>query len=305
MSTVWIENNQQGYHKVGPKYPPFICAEIGINHNGDISLAKELIQAAKDSGAMAVKFQKRNVDMAVPEDQKYKLRETPWGVMKYIDYKKRMEFNERQYNAIEKECKRLDMLWFASVWDTSSVEFMSKYKLPVYKIGSATLTDYDVLDRVIRKKTPVIMSTGMSTMAEIEEAVTFMLEAHSRLILCHSTSIYPCPEDKLNLKFLKTLARRWPNLVLGYSGHEAGIGITQTAVAFGASYIERHFTLSRTNKDGTPAFGSDQAASLEPHEFKQMAKDCYSMWLAQGDGIKVVYPEEEEKKKTLRVAVNA
>ena len=305
MSVVWIENNQQGHHKVGAIYPPFICAEIGINHNGDIGLAKELIQVAKDSGAHAVKFQKRTVDMAVPEDQKYKLRETPWGTMKYIDYKKRMEFNEKDYDAIDEECKRLNMSWFTSVWDTPSVEFMSKYKLPVYKIGSATLTDYGVLERVLRKKNPIIMSTGMSTMEEIEDAVTFMMEAHGRLILCHSTSIYPCPEDKLNLKFLKTLARRWPDLVLGYSGHEAGVGITQTAVAFGASYIERHFTLSRTNKDGTPAWGSDQAASLEPHEFKQMAKDCYSMWLATGDGIKVVYPEEEEKKKTLRVAVHA
>ena len=305
MSIVAVGNNQQGYYKIGPEHPPFICAEIGINHNGDVGLAKEMIQAAKYSGAHAVKFQKRNVDMAVPEDQKNKLRETPWGTMKYIDYKKRMEFKEKDYDAIAEECKRLNMLWFASVWDTPSVEFLNKYKLPVYKIGSATLTDYNVLSRVLKKRDPIVMSTGMSTMQEIEEAVTYMIEAHDRLILCHSTSIYPCPEDKLNLKFLKTLARRWPDLVLGYSGHEAGIGITQSAVAFGASYIERHFTLSRTNKDGTPTFGSDQAASLEPHEFKKMAEDCYSMWIATGDGIKVVYPEEEEKKKTLRVVVHA
>lgn len=283
---------------VGHDHEPFICAELGINHNGSLTSAIEMIRSAKNHGATAVKFQKRNLRFSIPEDQKSQKRETPWGVMTYLDYKKRMEFDEKQYFRISQECVRQNLLWFASVWDVPSVDFMSQFDPPAYKIGSATMTNLKVIERILLKNAPIIMSTGMSTMEEIEDAVTFIMEARERLILCHSTSIYPCPEDKLNLRFLTTLAKKWPYLTLGYSGHEKGTGITQAAVALGASYIERHFTLDSTS------WGTDQSSSLEPDEFDQMARDCKSVWSAIGDGVKVVYAEEQQKKNMLRVKVH-
>ena len=283
--------------RVGPEYPPMIVAELGINHIGDLACALDMVRLAGLSGATAVKFQKRKPKQSVPNSEKSKRRETPWGIMTYLDYKERMEFWDTEYEVIAKECLANNLLWFASVWDVSSVDFIDKYDPPVYKIGSATLTNFPVLERVLVKHRPIIMSTGMSTMQEIEDAVTFVREAHDRLILCHSTSIYPCPKSKVNLMFLNTLAKKWPHLVLGYSGHEEGIGITQAAVALNASYIERHFTLDNT------MWGTDQAASLEHLEFAEMAAQCHAVWYAKGDGKKVVYPEELEKMQSLRPEV--
>ena len=282
-----------GDYQIGLDFPPFLVAEIGINHNGSLDSAVEMVHLAKMSGANAVKFQKRTPRICVPEDQWEKSRETPWGAMPYINYKEKLEFNGREYDTISHVCKEAGLLWFASVWDIPSLEFIETYKPPCYKVGSASLTDGPLLDAVKAKGRPIVLSTGMSTMEEIEEALE-RLEGASDLILCHSTSIYPCPKEKLNLRFLSTMHQRWPDMVIGYSGHEQASRITQVAVGLGAAYIERHFTLDRRG------WGTDQAASLEHWQFKDMADRIHETWTALGDGIKVVYPEEQEKKVTLR-----
>ncbi len=280
---------------LGPDKPPALCAEIGINHNGNLSDALEMIKLAQMSGADMVKFQKREPRVCVPRGQWDTPRDTPWGVMPYIEYKERMEFGKDEYDAIDAYCKEIGIPWFVSVWDEESVDFISRYDLPVLKIGSASLTDQPLIDAVKATGKDIILSTGMSTRGEIVRTVESWLgDVHDRLIVCHSTSIYPCPNSKLNMRFITELRRTWPNLVIGYSGHERGTIVTAQAVALGASYIERHFTLDRFG------WGTDQAASIEHWQFKTVAEQCKAMWVALGDGVKVVYPEEAEKAVTLR-----
>jgi N-acetylneuraminate synthase len=279
-----------GGRKIGPGYPPFLVAEIGINHNGSLEDALNMIFYAKQSGADAVKFQKRTPRVCVPRDQWDKSRETPWGTRSYIDYKEDIEFGHYEYDAIAARAKELGIMWFASVWDEPSVEFMEQYDPPCYKIGSASLTDEMLQRKILLTGRPIILSTGMSTMAEILPAVFYS----SADIICHSTSIYPCPKDQLNLRMIPVLAKQFPTRVVGYSGHEAGTEVTPAAVALGASYIERHFTLDRRG------WGTDQAASIEHWQFHHMADQCHAIWVALGDGIKQVYPEEEAKKVSLK-----
>jgi N-acetylneuraminate synthase len=286
-----------GGRKVGPDYPPFLVAEMGINYatDNDQSCMDNVLQMmflARQSGAEAVKFQKRTPHICVPADQWDKRRETPWGERSYIEYKEDIELNKKDYDRIAAYAEELGLLWFASVWDELSVDFMEQYDRPCYKIGSASLTDHALLRAVRAKERPIILSTGMSTLEEIEDAVEVL--GSESLILCHSTSIYPCPKDKLNLRFIRGLQELYPAYVVGYSGHEQGTEVTSATVALGASYVERHFTLGRRG------WGTDQAASIEHWQFKTMADQCHAVWSALGSGVKTIYPEEEEKKVTLR-----
>lgn len=283
-----------GDRMVGLGSPPFLVAEIGVNHNGSLANALKMIHLAKMSGADAVKFQKRVPRVCVPEAEWDKVRETPWGTRTYIEYKEDIEFDAVAYDTINHACKKAGILWFASVWDKESLAFMEKYNPPCYKIGSASLTDWPLVSAIVDTGKPVILSTGMSTEAEIFRAVMHISRAWNRLILCHSTSIYPCPHNQLNLRMIPRLQEMYPKLVIGYSGHERASRITQATVALGASYVERHFTLNRRG------WGTDQAASIEAGQFKDMADRCHETWLALGDGVKHVYPQEEAKKVTLR-----
>jgi len=290
--------------KIGPDYPPVLVAELGLNYalgpKGQfLDNVLNMIRLAKLSGASLVKFQKRTPRICVPQDQWDKLRSTPWGDRSYIDYKEDIELDAAAYDTINAVCKEEGIPWFASVWDEPSVDFMEAYDPPCYKIGSASLTDRALIHRALQTGRPLIVSTGMSTWAEIHDAVYVDIGVQhlDYVVLCHSTSIYPCPLEKLNLQFIRTLQEICPRIVIGYSGHERGNRVTQAAVALGASYIERHFTLDRRG------WGTDQAASLEHWQFKDMADRCMETWQALGSGVKEVYPEEEEKRAQLRVVV--
>jgi N-acetylneuraminate synthase len=278
----------------GSEHPPILCAEIGVNHNGSLDDAVKMIHLAKMSGASMVKFQKRTPRICVPKDQWDKPRETPWGMRTYIEYKEDIEFDAAAYDTINHVCKEEGIPWFTSVWDEEALAFMEKYNPPCYKIGSASLTDWPLVSAIVDTGKPVILSTGMSTEQEIFQAIMHISRAWDRLVLCHSTSIYPCPREKLNLRMIPALQELFPKLVIGYSGHEISGRITPAAVALGASYIERHFTLDRRG------WGTDQAASIEHGQFKDMADRIYETWYVLGDGVKVVYPEEEAKKATLK-----
>ena len=287
-----------GDYKVGPEYPPFLVAELGINfatnnNRNFLETALDMMYYAKMSGANACKFQKRTPRVCVPRDQWDKPRETPWGLRTYIEYKEDIEFGQREYDAIAQQAKELGIMWFASVWDEPSVEFMEQYDPPCYKIGSASLTDHALLDVVRATGRPIVLSTGMSTPGEIVHSMRLLGE-EGNVILCHSTSIYPCPKAQLNLRMIPQLQYLFPGDIVGYSGHEAGTEVTPAAVALGASYIERHFTLDRRG------WGTDQAASIEHWQFHHMADQCHAIWVALGDGIKQVYPEEEAKKVSLK-----
>jgi len=225
---------------VGEGYPTYIVAEIGINHNGSMEIAEELIIAAKKVGVDAVKFQKRTPELCVPEEQRNQMRDTPWGYISYMDYRKKVEFDIKEYKAIDKLCKKLELDWFASVWDIPSVDFLEKFKPICYKVPSASLTDFELLKYLHSKNRPVILSTGMSTMDQIREAVKVFGEEN--LVITHATSAYPCDPEELNLKMIKTLQTEF-NCPIGYSGHEVGLIPSVVTVALGACLIERHFTL--------------------------------------------------------------
>lgn len=269
----------------------FVC-ELGINHNGDIEIAKKLISLAKVYGADAVKFQKRTPELCVPKEQKNKLKETPWGQMTYLEYRKRIEFGEEEYKEIDRYCKELGIIWFASVWDTPSVDFMEKFNIPIYKIPSAHLTNKELLLKVKSLNKPIILSTGMSTEEEIDKAIK-LLEG-SDLTLLHCNSAYPAKEKELNLNYIIKLKEKYPHLTIGYSGHEAGYSPTISATTLGAKIIERHITLD------CAMWGTDQAASLEPEGLRRLGRDLKKVkeWL--GDGIKKVTEDEKIVKKRLR-----
>lgn len=277
---------------VGDGHPSFIIAEIGINHNGDIEICKKLIDAAVESGCDAVKFQKRTPEICVPEDQKSKIRQTPWGQMTYIEYKERIEFGEEEFKIIDEYCKEKDILWFASCWDVPSVEFIEKFNPPAYKAASASLTDLELLKAMKDTGKPLMISSGMSTMDEIEKAVEFL--GQDKLLLAHSTSAYPCPVEELNLKMVPTLKAKYPELPIGYSGHETGLTTTVTAVALGATFVERHFTLDRA------MWGTDHPASMEPVGMRRLVRDIRDVEVALGDGIKKVYESEKGARAKLR-----
>lgn len=281
-----------GDQPVGPDHPVFITGEIGINHNGELADALALIDAAADAGCDAVKFQKRTPELCVPQDQWEIRRDTPWGRMSYLEYRHRVEFSAAQYRKIAERCMVRHIAWFASPWDLPSVEFLEQMDPPAHKIASACLTDDDLLRRVRETQRTVILSTGMSTMAQIAHAIDVL--GRERLILCHTTSSYPAPAEELNLRMLQTLAQEYPDVAIGYSGHEIGLQTTLAAVALGARFVERHITLDRAK------WGSDQAASVEPVGLARLVRDIRVIEAALGDGVKKVYESELPSLRKLR-----
>ena len=277
---------------VGEGYPTYIVAEIGINHNGDLEIAKRLMNAAYRAGVDAVKFQKRTPELCVPPDQQNVMRETPWGYISYLDYRRKMEFGEAEYREIDRHARELGITWFASVWDEPSVDFLEMFSPVAYKIPSAALTDHNLLRKVRSTGRPVILSTGMSTFEQIRQAVD-LLDADN-LLICHTTSTYPCPPEELNLRMIQTLKREYPNIPIGYSGHEVGLIPSVVAVALGACLVERHITLDRA------MWGSDQAASVEPGGFERLVKYIRVTEQALGDGVKRVYESELPSLRKLR-----
>lgn len=282
-----------GDRRIGDGEPVYIIAEIGINHNGDLDIAKKLIDGAAFAGADAVKFQKRTPEVCTPRDQWDRERDTPWGRMRYIDYRHRVEFDYDDYAAIDEHAKRAGIQWFASCWDAPAVEFMEQFEPPAYKAASASLTDLDLLTAMKDTGRTLIISTGMSTMDEIETAVAHL--GTDNLAIAHSTSAYPCATEELNLRMIHTLKARWPEVPIGYSGHEVGLSPTWAAVAMGATFLERHVTLDRA------MWGSDQAASVEIMGLHQLVRNTRDIEAAFGDGVKRVYDSELGPMEKLRL----
>ncbi len=276
---------------VGDGHPTYITAEIGINHNGDLGIAKRLIDVAVMAGCDAVKFQKRTPEKAVPSEYQAVMRETPWGLISYLDYRRKVEFGKEEYRAIDQYCREKGIHWFASCWDEESVDFIEQFDPPCYKIASASLTDLPLLKKIRDTGKPMIVSTGMSTFEEIELAVERI--GNDGLLLAHSTSTYPCPPEELNLRMIQTLKARF-NCPVGYSGHEVGLQTTFAAVTLGAAFIERHITLDRA------MWGSDQAASVEPWGLMRLVRDIRVIEQALGDGVKRVYDSEMKARQRLR-----
>ena len=280
-----------GTKLVGPGHPAYIIGEIGINHNGDLAIAKKLIDAAALAGCDAVKFQKRTPELCVPPEQQTLLRETPWGLITYLDYRHRVELGASDYREIDRYCREKGLAWFASCWDEPSVDFIEQFSPVCYKIASASLTDAGILAKLRATGRPLILSTGMSTMAEIRAAVA-QLDLNN-LLLTHATSSYPCRPDQLNLRMIQTLQKEFP-CPIGYSGHEVGLQTTTAAVALGASLVERHITLDRA------MWGSDQAASVEPGGLVRLVRDIRVIEQAMGDGVKQIYDSEKSARAKLR-----
>jgi N-acetylneuraminate synthase len=273
-----------------------IIAEIGINHNGSLENAKKLIDVAKIAGCDYVKFQKRNPDICVPEHQKNKLRDTPWGTMKYIDYKKRIEFNKKDFDQIDDYCKKSGILWTTSVWDIDSLNFSMQYDLKCIKIASALITDLKLLEETSKKYNEIILSSGMSTIEEIDTAVNIALKHSKKVILMHCNSAYPAPLNELNLKCIQTLKEKYKNknVIIGYSGHETYLHTSLAALSLGAEYIERHITLDRQ------MWGTDQFCSLEPQGLFRLVQATRQLEIAFGDGKIGVTPSELPSRKKLR-----
>jgi len=278
----------------------YIIAEIGINHNGDLKNALRLIDIAAAAGCDAVKFQKRNPDVCVPEHQKNVMRDTPWGQMTYLDYKYKVEFEAPEYNAIAAHCEMHGIEWSASPWDMDSLEFLKQYDVPFLKIPSAMLTNDELLEGCVASGKRVIFSTGMSTKEEIDHAVAVLRKAKiqynnpHKIGLLHCNSTYPAPINELNLSGLKTLQEEYPDFEIGYSGHEFRLGTTVAAVYLGASIIERHITLDRQ------MWGSDHLASVEPQGLFKLVSGIRELEEAYGDGVIQVTESEKPVRAKLR-----
>ncbi len=295
MGVVTLKNGR----KIGAGQPCYIIAEIGINHNGDLEIAKKLIHEAVIAKVDAVKFQKRTPEIAVPKDQWNNMRDTPWGRITYIDYKRKTEFGYDEYAAIDKYCKELGIDWFASAWDAESIDFLEEYDAVMYKLASASLTDFILIDRILKTGRPIMISTGMSLQREIDETVKHIYNFNPNypLMIAHSTSAYPCKLEELNLSMIHTLGAKYPECPIGYSGHETGLATTLAAVVLGATFVERHFTLDRA------MWGSDHAASVEPGGFVRLVKDIRDVEASIGDGVKKVYESEVGPMRRLRLNI--
>lgn len=273
---------------------PYLIAEIGINHNGDLQIAKKLIDAAFACSWDCVKFQKRDPDTCVPEKQKKAIRDTPWGKMTYLEYRHRVEFGHKEYSYIEKYCKEKAIDWTVSIWDLPSLDFILQYNVPFIKIPSAKLTEKELIRRAAKSGKTVILSTGMSTLREIDNAVRILKKfCKSGFALMHTNSAYPSPYDEINLMAVKSLRERY-KCTVGYSGHEYDLEPTVIAVVLGAKIIERHVTLDHN------MWGTDHFASLEVHGMDMLRKRIKEIDLILGDGIKKVTPKEKEIRKKLR-----
>ena len=270
---------------------PFIVAEIGLNHNGDIKIAKKLIDMAKEAGCDAVKFQKRTPEICVPESEKDKPRETPWGDMTYLEYKEHLEFGKSEYDEIDSYCKDMGIEWLASAWDLESHVFLKQYDLKYNKVASPMLTNIPLLEMIAKEKKMTFISTGMSTRKQIEDAIDVFNENHCPFIALHCVSTYPCKDEDCNLLCIETLGESYP---IGYSGHEVGILPSIMAVTMGATVIERHITLDRA------MYGTDQAASLEQKGLELLVRDARRVSAILGSGIKQVTKGELDNAKKLR-----
>ena len=276
----------------GDGCPNYVIAEIGINHNGSLEITKKLIDVAKASGCDAVKFQKRTPEKCVPAEMRDKMRETPWGYISYLEYRHKVEFGLEEFQQIDNYCRAQKIQWFVSCWDPDSVDFMKQFSTPCIKVPSASLTDRELLEAVRDAGGPMMLSTGMSSMEQINAAVALL--GTKQLLLAHATSTYPCAKEELNLRMITKL-REMFDCPIGYSGHEVGLATTLAAVALGASFIERHITLDRA------MWGSDQAASIEPQGLKRLVKDIRNVEVALGDGKKRVYESEVIAASRLRL----
>jgi len=283
-----------GDHTIGAGHPCYVIAEIGINHNGELDNAKKLIDVAADAGCQAVKLQKRTPDISTPENQKNVQRETPWGVMTYLEYKHRIEFGDAEYQEIAAYSTKKGLDWFASPWDVPSVEFLENHGVTVHKVASASITDIPLLEALRDTGKPIILSTGMSTMEEIDKAVEVV--GTDMLVLMHATSTYPLDPKEANLLMINTLRERF-GVPVGYSGHETGLQVSLAAVALGADALERHITLDRA------MWGTDHGASLEPTGLSRLIRDVRVIEEALGDGVKRVYESEEGPRAKLRRAL--
>ncbi|MBL9000695.1 MAG: N-acetylneuraminate synthase family protein [Phycisphaerae bacterium] len=292
MMTVRIGSNE-----VGPNRPIYIVAEIGINHNGDVNTAKKLIDAAALAGCDAVKFQRRTPELCVPAAMRDVPRETPWGTITYMEYRRRMEFGEDAFATLDRYCREKGIAWFASCFDRPSLDFMERFETPCIKIPSCCLTDDALLLHARSLGRPVVLSTGMSTWEQITHAVD-VCSRHGRsrsdLVLLHCTSTYPCPPAELNLRVIDRLRTSF-GCPVGYSGHEVGLQTTVAAATLGACFIERHITLDRA------MWGSDQAASIEPGGLARLVRDIRVVEQALGDGVKRLYESELPVMKRLRL----
>lgn len=278
--------------KIDSENPVYIVAEIGINHNGDMNNVFKLIDVASEAGCNAVKFQKRTPELAVPQGEWDIMRETPWGEMSYIDYKRKIELSIAQYKEIDIYCKQKQITWFASCWDEQSVNQLAEINISCFKIASASLTDFKTINTMLKYDIPIIMSTGMSTFMEIKESVNIF--KNRTIGLLHATSSYPCPPEELNLNMIKTLSDEFPNHIIGYSGHETGLSTTSVAVAFGAKIVERHITLDRA------MWGTDQSASLAPSGLRSLVGHIRTVEKSLGNGVKKVYDSELPSRRKLR-----
>ena len=274
------------------KKQTFFIAEIGINHNGNVQNALKLIESAKLAGCHAVKFQKRSPEICTPKSQWDILRETPWGKIKYIEYKKKIEFGKKEYELIDKFCKKINILWTASCWDKESVNFIEKFKVKFHKVPSACITDISLLKAIKKTNKPVIISTGMSTEKQIKKAVKTLSQKNLSILHCNSS--YPSNTSKLNLRYITKLRTMFKNSVIGYSGHEMNLSSSVAAVVLGAKIIERHITLDKS------MWGTDQQSSIEPLGYARLIKDVRAVEESLGKTIKIVYPEEKKMMLKLR-----
>jgi len=279
-----------GAYEIGPDNPVFIMAEIGINHNGDLEIAKKLIAAAKQAGCNAVKFQKRTIDVVYTQEELAAPRETPFGKTNG-DLKRGLEFSPEAYQEIDRYCKEQDIIWSASPWDEASVDFLERFNVPYYKVAAAGLTDAGLLKKINSMGKPVILSTGMSELSEIDKAVRYIDK--DNLLIMHCVSQYPATPENINLRAMQTLRERY-GVPVGYSGHELDTVISAVAVGMGACAVERHFTLDRK------MWGSDQKASIEPDEMTEMIKNIRMVEQALGDPTPRCLPVEEPVKAKLR-----
>lgn len=281
---------QIGKRAVGDNQPCYVVAEIGINHNGDLDLAKRLISVAVAAGCDAVKFQKRTVDIIYSREELAKPRESPFGTTNG-DLKRALEFDLEDYRDLDAYCKAVNIAWFASCWDEQSVDFINQFDTPCFKIASASLTDDDLLRHTRATGKPLIASTGMSTLEEIDHALDVL--GNNDVILLHACSAYPAYYEELNLRAIPAMRARY-GIPVGYSGHETGIPSSVAAVVLGACCIERHITLDRA------MWGSDHAASLEPNGISRLVRDIRLIEQSLGDGVKRVFEREYPVIKKLR-----
>ena len=274
-------------HQIIKRKRPFLIAEIGINHNGSLELAKQLIDLAKKYNFNSVKFQKREPNICVPDEQKNLLRSTPWGEMTYLDYKKRIEFGEKEFKEIDKYCKKVKIDWFCSSWDTESVKFMRKFKTKYNKIASAMITNQNLLKMIAEERKLTFISTGMSNIKDIDKAVKIFKKNKCKFILMHCVSTYPCPEKDLNLNLIITLKNKY-KCKIGYSGHESSVSPTLAAWFLGADYIERHITLDRA------MYGTDQASSLSEPGIRELVNILSKFPIILGNGKKIITKKEKD-----------